>query len=97
MKSHIALTVAIALATSVVSIPAFAGSSVPVTVRPDLMPTCGGDDGGGDPWQDLRTTRNSKSLNLTASARQAITTHAPTGASVAVIGADERAVLWRRH
>lgn len=92
MKNHIALTVAIALATSAVSVSAFAGSTAPATVKPDLMPVCDGGDGGGDPWSDLRSTRTSKSLNLTASARQGLTTHAPTSASIMVIGADEKSV-----
>ncbi|MDQ0008683.1 hypothetical protein J2T07_000842 [Luteibacter jiangsuensis] len=92
MKNRIALAAAIALATSAVSAMAFAGSTAPVTVRSDLMPVCDGGDGGGDPWADLRTAGTPKSLNLTASIRSGLTTHAPTGASVRVIGADEKSV-----
>jgi hypothetical protein len=92
MKNRIALAAAIALAMSAVSVPAFAGATSPVTVRPNLMPVCGDGDGGGDPWADLRPTGTSKSLNLSASARRGLTTHAQTSASVTVIGADEASV-----
>jgi len=92
MKTHIALAVAVALSTSALSVPAAIASTAPVTVRPDLMPVCGEGDGGGDPWEDLHTTTAPRPLHLSASARQMMTTHAPTNASVTVIGADEKGV-----
>lgn len=98
MKKNIALAIALALAMTAVSTPIFAsattstGDTTATIVKPDLMPTCGGDDGGGNSWDDLRTTTTPRSLNLPASSRRLLKTHAPSGAAVTVIGADETSV-----